>query len=712
MAVLHSHHIHPRAMLNRLHFFFYSAAIIALLHRHIAVISLATMSSLLLFLADLTLAFMWLLSQGFRWRPILRREFPHLLPQETDHHLPPLDVFICTADPIKEPPESVVSTALSAMAFDYPSDRLSVYVSDDGCSDLTLFSFMEAAKFARYWLPFCKKNSVMERSPEAFFENRNTVGEAGEMKVLFEGLRERVKAVVKRGYVDLNLVDSSEEEIFLKWKKFTHRDHPSHIQVLCESTKDRDIAGHPLPNLIYMSREKRPASPHHFKAGALNALLRVSEVMTNAPVLLTLDCDMHANDPGSPQRALCYLLDPDLVPNLAFVQFPQKYQRLNADDIYGGELRWIFPIASRGLDGQHGANFVGTGCFFSRRSLYGPPSAATAFYYESKSRSFLRSESVLQKAHDVASCRYEHGQDWGYQIGFRYGSLVEDFYTGYQLHCEGWRSVFCNPDRPAFLGAAPRSLYDSLVQNRRWVLGLYEVAFSSYCPLLYGTRKASLIMGLCYMRYALWAVWCFPITVYALFPQLALFYDKPLFAKVSDPWFFLYAYLFLASYGQDFIEFMEAGGVIRRWWSDQRMWLIRGITSSAFGTLDFILSKIGASSPGFNLTSKANDEEVNTLYDKGKFFFGTSSPLFIFMGTIAIINLTSFILGIVKALRSIGALDEMFIQLLSCGFVVTNMVPVYEAMFFRNDIGRMPRSVTNASILFTITFFCVGRMIS
>ncbi|KAK8971422.1 Cellulose synthase-like protein G3 [Platanthera guangdongensis] len=130
MARLHSHQIHHRAMLNRIHFFFYSAAIIALLHRHIVAISLAATFSLL-FLADLTLAFMWLLSQGFRWRPILRQEFPHLLRQET-HPLPALDVFICTAEPIKEPPESVVSTTLSAMTFDCPADRLSVYVSDDG----------------------------------------------------------------------------------------------------------------------------------------------------------------------------------------------------------------------------------------------------------------------------------------------------------------------------------------------------------------------------------------------------------------------------------------------------------------------------------------------------------------------------------------------------------------------------------------------------
>lgn len=48
-----------------------------------------------------------------------------------------------------------------------------------------------------------------------------------------------------------------------------------------------------LPLLVYVSREKRPSYPHRFKAGALNALLRVSGVMSNAPYVLVLDYDMY-----------------------------------------------------------------------------------------------------------------------------------------------------------------------------------------------------------------------------------------------------------------------------------------------------------------------------------------------------------------------------------------------------------------------------------
>lgn len=78
-------------------------------------------------------------------------------------------MFICTTDPDKEPPMSVVNSVLSVMAYDYPVGKISVYISDDGGSALTLFALTAAAKFARHWVPFCKKNDVVKRNPEAFF---------------------------------------------------------------------------------------------------------------------------------------------------------------------------------------------------------------------------------------------------------------------------------------------------------------------------------------------------------------------------------------------------------------------------------------------------------------------------------------------------------------------------------------------------------------
>ena len=107
--------------------------------------------------------------------PVERRVFIENLEhyaKESDY--PRLDVFICTADPYKEPPMCVVNTALSVMAYDYQTEKLSVYVSDDGGSKLTLFAFMEAARFATHWLPYCKKNKIVERCPDAYFKSNNS----------------------------------------------------------------------------------------------------------------------------------------------------------------------------------------------------------------------------------------------------------------------------------------------------------------------------------------------------------------------------------------------------------------------------------------------------------------------------------------------------------------------------------------------------------
>lgn len=119
------------------------------------------------------------------------------------------------------------------------------------------------------------------------------------------------------------------------------------------------------------------------------------------------------------------------------------------------------------------------------------------------------------------------------QIGVRYGSLVEDYFTGYRVQCEGWKAIFCNPKRAGFYGNAPTNLVDVLNQNKRWCVGLLQVAFSKYCPLTFGVRSMGLPMGLAYAHYAFWPILSFPVTIYAFLPQLALVNGISVFPKVT-----------------------------------------------------------------------------------------------------------------------------------------------------------------------------------
>ncbi|RWW29354.1 hypothetical protein GW17_00006123 [Ensete ventricosum] len=57
------------------------------------------------------------------------------------------------------------------MAYDYPPEKLSIYVSDDGASELTFYALLEATDFVRHWISFCKRFDVEPRSPAAYFSS-------------------------------------------------------------------------------------------------------------------------------------------------------------------------------------------------------------------------------------------------------------------------------------------------------------------------------------------------------------------------------------------------------------------------------------------------------------------------------------------------------------------------------------------------------------
>ena len=116
-------------------------------------------------------------------------------------------------------------------------------------------------------------------------------------------------------------------------------------------------------------------------------------------------------------------------------------------------------------------------------------------------------------------------------MGFRYGSLVEDLYTGYRLHCQGWKSIFCQPQRAAFLGNIPISLLEALNQVKRWAVGHLQFSFSKYSPLTFGIQAMG-GMSLDYIQYGFLPLWSVSITIYTFLPQLTLLNGIYIFPKV------------------------------------------------------------------------------------------------------------------------------------------------------------------------------------
>ncbi|KAM1795564.1 hypothetical protein ACFX11_035895 [Malus domestica] len=339
-------------------------------------------------ICEIWFGFSWILDQFPKWNPINRETYLDRLSIRFEREgepntLSPVDVYVSTVDPLKEPPIITANTVLSILAIDYPVDKICCYVSDDGASMLLFDALSETAEFARRWVPFCKKHTVEPRAPEFYFSQKidylkdkvhpNFVKERRAMKREYEEFKVRINALVSKAQ------KKPEEGWVMQdgtpWPGNNTRDHPGMIQVYLGSEGALDVDGKELPRLVYVSREKRPGYQHHKKAGAMNALVRVSAVLTNAPFMLNLDCDHYINNSKAVREAMCFLMDPQLGKKLCYVQFPQRFDGIDRHDRYANRNVVFFDINMRGLDGIQGPVYVGTGCVFNRQALYGydPP---------------------------------------------------------------------------------------------------------------------------------------------------------------------------------------------------------------------------------------------------------------------------------------------------------------------------------------------------
>ncbi|XAR53884.1 Cellulose synthase (UDP-forming) [Bertholletia excelsa] len=671
-----------------------------------------------LFIAELWFSFYWFITQFSRWNPIHRRTFKDRLSQRYEEALPRVDVFVCTADPQIEPPIMVANTVLSVMAYDYPPEKLAVYLSDDGGSELTFFAILEASGFAKHWLLFCNKFKVEPRSPDAYFSTVDLnqkimsggdpllVNDWSFVKTLYDDMTNRVRAVTRLGRIPEDI--RKQHTGFRQWDFVSSHDgHAAILQILIDGREPNntvDKENH-LPTLVYLSREKRPQYHHNFKAGAMNALIRVSSKISNAPIIVNVDCDVYSNNSESVRDALCFFMDEEQSHQIAFVQYPQSYNNLTRNDLYGNQFRVPFELELEAMDFFGGPCYAGTGCFHRRDVLcgmkYGQDCAGV---WKKENDQEKENANVLEEICKIyASCTYEENTQWGKEIGLKYGFTAEDIATGLSIQSKGWKSVYFNPERKSFTGVAPTTLLQSLVQMKRWSEGQFHVFLSKYGPLF--NRRMPLKHLMSYAPYMLFAPNCLPTLYYVVVPSYFLLKEISLFPKITSLWAIPFTYVIVAKYAFSLGEFLCCGGTLKGWWNDERMWIYRRTTSFLFGFLEIILSKLGFSNLEFVVTSKVADEEVYQRYGKEIMEFGAPSLMFTILAALAMLNLFSFgwvMKKIIVDSVQIKLLEPLALQIILCGFLVLINLPIYQGIFFRMDKGRMPVSVTVKSTLLVI----------
>ncbi|KAF5729736.1 Cellulose synthase-like D3 [Tripterygium wilfordii] len=347
--------------------------------------------------------------------------------------LPGIDIFVSSVDTEIEPPLVTANTVLSILAADYPVEKLSCYVSDDSGALLTFEAMAETASFAGIWVPFCRKHDIEPRNPESYFklkidpykdkvrpdfvrDRRKVKREYDEFKVringLFDSIRRRSDTYNTREEVGIlkQWREKNDDEPIesLKIPKATwmadgtywpgtwavpdpehsRGEHASIIQVMLNRPADEPVRGAAgdasfldltkvdirLPMLVYVSREKRTGYDHNKKAGALNALLRASAIMSNGAFVLNLDGSNYIYNSQALREGMCFMMDHE-GDRICYVQFPLRFEGIDPSDRNANSNTVFFDINMRALDGVQGPMYVGTGCLFRRTALYGfdPP---------------------------------------------------------------------------------------------------------------------------------------------------------------------------------------------------------------------------------------------------------------------------------------------------------------------------------------------------
>ncbi|KAG7971293.1 hypothetical protein I3843_07G127300 [Carya illinoinensis] len=731
-------------------------------------------------ICEIWFALSWILDQFPKWLPIDRETYLDRLSLRYEKEgqpsqLCPVDIFVSTVDPLKEPPLVTANTVLSILAVDYPIDKISCYVSDDGAAMLTFEALSETSEFAKKWVPFCKKFSIEPRAPEFYFAQKmdylkdkvlpSFVKDRRAMKREYEEFKVRINALVAKAQKVPEEGWTMQDGTL--WPGNNVRDHPGMIQVFLGQSGGHDTDGNELPRLVYVSREKRPGFNHHKKAGAMNALVRVSAVLTNAPYLLNLDCDHYINNSKALRESMCFLMDPLLGKRVCYVQFPQRHDR------YANRNTVFFDINMKGLDGIQGPIYVGTGCVFRRQAFYGfdapkakkPPTRTcnclpkwcccgclcsgtrkkkktnkpksemkkknsgmgapvralegieegiegvegenfTLISGQKLEKKFGQSSvfvastlledggtlksaspaSLLKEAIHVISCGYEDKTEWGKEVGWIYGSVTEDILTGFKMHCHGWRSIYCIPDRPAFKGSAPINLSDRLHQVLRWALGSVEIFLSRHCPLWYGYGGGlKWLERLSYINATVYPWTSIPLLAYCTLPAVCLLTGKfitPELSNVASLWFLS---LFICIFATGILEMRWSGVGIDEWWRNEQFWVIGGVSSHLFAVFQGLLKVLAGVDTNFTVTSKAgDDEEFSELYA----FKWTT--LLIPPTTLLIINLIGVVAGVSNAINNgYESWGPLFGKLFFAFWVIVHLYP-----FLKGLLGRQNRTPT------------------
>ncbi|GAX35879.1 glycosyltransferase family 2 protein [Nodularia sp. NIES-3585] len=394
------------------------------------------------------------------WRPLVRqiKSLDKLTPSIPISDWPTVDVFVTCYN---EPPEIVEATARSALAMDYPTIKLRVYILDDGNSpDMRTMSEKLCIEDLQ--------SPLLQHEANRIDAERSTLVERLEQ---LNNLQPDLQAAEQWLQTTSSAADNPMKFLnslrqFILWLKIPEKnsiDGKNTIQErltterhLLESTiYQKELELVELARLRYIARPKQPGIPHHAKAGNLNYAIFSGE--TVGDFILTLDAD-HIPKPQFLKRVLPYFHTYNFSTGkyesnrIAFVQTPQDFYNIPSGDPFGHRASLFYGPLQQGKDGMNAAFYTGTNAVLRREALI---SIGLQYFADE----YAKDEQRLDEFELIG--------------GVSSNSITEDMNTAMRLHGAGWKSVYHNELLAE--GLAPDNLSSTLKQRLRWAQGTIQV---------------------------------------------------------------------------------------------------------------------------------------------------------------------------------------------------------------------------------------------
>jgi len=310
----------------------------------------------------------------------------------------------------------------------------------------------------------------------------------------------------------------------------------------------------------YLTRARN----EHAKAGNMNAALP----QTHGEIIVVFDAD-HAPFRAFLRETVGYFLRD---PKLFLVQTPHVF--LNPDPIeknlrtfktMPSENEMFYSMTQRGLDKWDASFFCG-------------------------SAALLRREALLTTG------------------GFSGVTITEDCETAFELHANGWHSVFV--DKPLIAGLQPETFASFIGQRSRWCQGMFQILILKNPALKKGLSPIQKLAYLSSMTF-----WFFPVPrlIFMLAPLLYIFADIKIFvANVDEAVAYTAVYMLVNMMLQNYMF-----GTVRWPWVSELYEYIQGV----FLAKAIVSVVMSPRKPTFNVTAKGLSLENDHMSELAWPFF-------------------------------------------------------------------------------------------